>query len=131
MYYLDGVDRLIKERLQVKCYVRYMDDIILIHRDKAFLQKCRVEIEKYCNSELALELNQKTQVGKASNGIDFLGFRHVLTPSGKVVQKLRSSSKIRLKRHLRMLEKLKTENIVDEEYMNIIIVKINNILIIY
>lgn len=34
LYYLDKIDRLIKEKLKVKCYVRYMDDFILIHRDK-------------------------------------------------------------------------------------------------
>ena len=34
--YLNGVDRLVREKLRVKGYVRYMNDIILIHRDKEF-----------------------------------------------------------------------------------------------
>lgn len=39
LYYLDRLDRFIKERLKVKYYVRYMDDGVLIHHDKEFLKK--------------------------------------------------------------------------------------------
>lgn len=117
LFYLNGIDRLVREKLKVKGYVRYMDDIILIHRDKDFLKRCKSEIEKYCNSILDLELNQKTQIGKASIGIDFLGFRHILTPSGKVIRKMRASSKIRLKQHLKKLSKLEKNGRVDKEYV--------------
>lgn len=34
LYYLDRIDRLVKEKLRIKGYVRYMDYFILIHRDK-------------------------------------------------------------------------------------------------
>lgn len=117
LYYLDKIDRLIKEKLKVKCYVRYMDDFILIHRDKKYLQYCLKEINKVCNEELNLELNQKTQIGIAYNGIDFLGFRHVLTPNGKIIRKMRQSSKIRMKKHLKTLNKLRKKEIVDDEYV--------------
>lgn len=117
LYYLNKVDRLIKENLKIKGYVRYMDDMILIHPDKAYLQKCKKIIELYCKKNLKLELNQKTQIGKASLGIDFLGFRHILTRSGKVVRKLRKSSKIRMKRHLKTLNKLYKKQIVDKPYV--------------
>lgn len=93
LLYLNTIDRFIKEQLQVKCYVRYMDDMILIHRDKKYLQKCLYEIEKVCNEKLKLSLNSKTQIGKVQNGIYFLGFRHVLTPNGKIIRKMRQSSK--------------------------------------
>ncbi len=36
LYYLDRLDRFIKERLKVKYYIRYMDDGVLIHHDKEF-----------------------------------------------------------------------------------------------
>ena len=49
-----------------------MDDFILIHRDKRYLQYCLEEINKVCNEELNLELNQKTQIGIAYNGMIFL-----------------------------------------------------------
>lgn len=119
LFYLNKIDRLIKEKLQIKYYIRYMDDMILIHRDKNYLQKCLKEIETTCQKELHLSLNQKTQIGMVKNGIDFLGYRHILTQNGVIIRKLRSSSKIRLKRHLKNLSKLKEKGIVDEEYTNI------------
>ena len=117
LYYLNKIDRLIKEELGVKCYVRYMDDFILIHRDKEFLQYCLKRISKVCKNELNLELNHKTQIGLAYNGIDFLGFRHILTDKGKVIRKLRFSSKKRMRKHLNSIKKLKTKNLIDDEYI--------------
>lgn len=46
LYYLDRIDRLVKEKLRINGYVRYMDDFILIHRDKRYLQYCLEEINK-------------------------------------------------------------------------------------
>ena len=119
LFFLDRIDRLVKEELRIKCYVRYMDDFILIHRDKKYLQHCLKRINEVCNNELDLELNQKTQIGIASNGIDFLGFRHTLSNSGKVIRKLRLSSKKRLRRHLKTLSKLQSKGIIDKEYVDI------------
>lgn len=118
LYYLDKIDRLIKEKLKIKCYVRYMDDFILIHRDKKYLQYCLKIITKFCNEELNLELNQKTQIGIAYNGIDFLGFNHILTSSGKVIRKLRFSSKQRMRKHIKTIKKLKDKSIIDEKYVS-------------
>ncbi|MGN0974206.1 MAG: reverse transcriptase domain-containing protein [Bacilli bacterium] len=119
LFYLNSVDRLIKEKLRIKSYTRYMDDMILIHKDKSYLQKCLKEIESLCNDKLQLSLNNKTQIGKVSNGIDFLGYRHILNNNGKVIVKLRSSSKRRLLTHLKVLKKLEIKNIIDEEYIYI------------
>ena len=69
--------------------------------------------------KLKVELNSKTQIGKVKNGIDFLGFRLILTETGKVIKKLRGSSKRRIKRHLKNLKKLEDKGIVDREYVNI------------
>lgn len=117
LLYLNKVDRLIKEKLQIRGYIRYMDDMILIHRDKEYLKKCLVEIENICREELNLSLNEKTGIGKVKDGIDFLGYRHILNSNGKIIRKLRQSSKIRLKRHLKTLSKLKAKKIVDEDYV--------------
>lgn len=117
LLYLNKVDRLIKEKLQVKSYIRYMDDMILIHSDKDFLKECLRQIRCLCSKELQLQLNNKTQIGRVDNGIDFLGFNYTLTPTGKVLIKLRSSSKIRMKKHIRTLKKLKTNHYVDDDYI--------------
>lgn len=52
LYYLDGLDRLIKEKLRIKYYTRYMDDMILIHPDKNYLKECLHEMEIYLAKEL-------------------------------------------------------------------------------
>jgi len=117
LFYLNGIDHFIKEKLRIKYYIRYMDDMILIHSDKNYLQYCLKEIKRKCQEELKLELNDKTQIGKVSNGIDFLGYHHKVTKTGKIIRRLRSSSKIRLQRHLNLLIKLYRNNTVDQDYV--------------
>lgn len=77
--YLHKLDHFVKHQLRVKYYVRYMDDIILVHQDKAQLQQWRQLIEQFLQNELHLRTNSKTQVFPVnrSNGrsVDFLGYR--------------------------------------------------------
>ena len=101
LYYLDGLDRLIKEKLRIKYYTRYMDDMILIHPDKDYLKECLHEMKSYLTKELKLEFNEKTQIHAIRQGVDFLGFHFYLTETGKVIRTLRQSAKKRLKRRLR------------------------------
>jgi len=103
LYYLDCVDRLIKEKFQIKYYSRYMDDFVLLHHDKEYLRNCLDEIRKVCKSDLKLELNDKTQIFPLKNGVDFLGWHFYLTDSGKVIRKLRNSKKKNLKKRLKQL----------------------------
>lgn len=119
LLYLNVIDRYIKENLRVKSYIRYMDDMILIHRDKSYLQYALSKIKQKCEDELKLYLNQKTQIGIVKNGIDFLGYRHILNENGSITRKLRVSSKQRLKKHLKTLHKLREKDIVDDEYVYI------------
>lgn len=104
--YLSCLDHFIKEKLQIKHYVRYMDDFLLIHPDKEYLRFCRTEIERYVGEELKLKLNNKTHIFPLRNGVDFLGFHTYLTESGKVIRKLRQSSKSRTKRKLKKFKVL-------------------------
>jgi len=104
LYYLDVVDRLIKEKLKIKYYVRYMDDFVLIHRDKNYLQYCLSKIRQLCGEQLFIELNQKTQIFPLKNGADYLGWHLYLTETGKVIRKLRTASKKRMRRRLKLLQ---------------------------
>lgn len=119
LFYLDRVDRLIKEQLHIRYYVRYMDDMILVHHDKAYLKYCKNRIEQCCEKVLHLSLNQKTQIAPLKSGIDFLGFRTILTPSGKVIRLLRSQAKTRLRHNMRTLSRLKEQGLVDDEYVKV------------
>ena len=99
--YLDGLDRLVKERLRVKRYTRYMDDGVLVHEDKGFLKRCLAEMHDYVQCERGLTFNEKTQIVPLSQGIDYLGFHLYLTETGKVVRRLRASNKKRMKAKLK------------------------------
>lgn len=105
IYYLDPLDRLIKERLRVKHYIRYMDDWILLHPDRAFLEHCLKEIRRMVEEKLNLKLNPKTQIFAIGEGVEFLGWRFFLTDTGKVIRKLRPSSKLRIQRRMKVLWK--------------------------
>lgn len=104
LYYLDPLDRLIKEKFRIKHYVRYMDDMVLIFHDKDYLKKCLQTMNYFVQDKLKLEFNQKTQIFPIKNGVDFLGFHFYLTDTGKVVRKLRRSSKVRFKNRLKQLQ---------------------------
>ena len=75
-----------------------MDDMILIHRDKSYLQYSLTKIREKCENELKLSLNQKTQIGIVKNEIDFLEYRHILDEDGSITRKLRVSSKQKTKK---------------------------------
>ena len=87
LLYLSSLDHMIKEKLGIKFYGRYMDDFYLIHEDKEYLRYCWKEIERHVN-ELGLSLNAKTNIYPLKNGIDFLGFHSYLTESGAVIRKV-------------------------------------------
>lgn len=105
LFYLDPLDRFIKEKLRIKYYVRYMDDLVLLSQDKEYLSDCLKIMQKIVNNDLLLEFNEKTQIFPLKNGVDFLGFHFYLTDSGKVVKKLRRSSKVRFKNRMKKLQK--------------------------
>lgn len=104
LYYLDPVDRLVKEKLRVRWYTRYMDDFLLLHPSKEYLKHCLAEIRALAD-ELKLELNDKTQIFPLKQGVDYLGFHFYLTETGKVVRLLRTSGKRRFKRKMKAMRK--------------------------
>ncbi len=82
---LNDLDHYIKEVLRVKHYVRYMDDFVLFHPDKAFLQNCLKEIQSHVEA-LGLKLNGKTTIYPLSQGIKMIKWRFVITDSGRILQ---------------------------------------------
>ncbi len=103
IYYLDGFDRLIKENMRIKYYSRYMDDCVIIHEDKAYLQNGLVRLRTYLGEELKLEFNDKTQIFPLRQGVNYLGFHVFLTDSGKIVKRVRQSTKCKYRRRLKYM----------------------------
>jgi retron-type reverse transcriptase len=71
---LDPLDHYIKG-MGVKFYARYMDDFVIVHRDKAFLRALWKDIEEFLNEKLTLKLNPKTTIYPGKHGIDYCGYR--------------------------------------------------------
>lgn len=99
---LDDFDRWVKERLRAKYYIRYMDDFILVHADKAFLEDCLRQIAQRL-ATLGLELNAKTHVHPLRQGVMFLKWRFILTDSGKVVRRMSKQSIAKERRKLKKM----------------------------
>lgn len=106
IYYPNILDHFIKEKLRVKFYGRYMDDLYLIHRDKQFLESCLVEIQRVCK-KLAITVNlKKTRIVKLSHGLLFLKGKYSLLETGRVLALPCRDASIRVKRKLKKFKAL-------------------------
>lgn len=115
---LNTLDHFIKEKLHIKHYIRYMDDFILIHENKQYLQYCLREIAKLL-ANIKLTLNPKTTIRKLSQGVNFLKWRFVLTDSGKIVMRKDKRCIIKQRRKMRALKrKLEAGEISIEDVRN-------------
>lgn len=106
---LNDIDHGIKERKRIKHYVRYMDDLILIHESKDVLKDCmlyiRNELEK-----MGLKLSEKkTQVFPITQSIHFLGYSFRLTETGKIVKRVLPQKVSHERRKLKRMKKLVDE----------------------
>ncbi len=72
--YLDVLDQFVKHVLRVKHYIRYVDDMILLHEDPAQLNAWHDAIEAFLPERLGLQLNPaKTVRQPIPRGVDFVG----------------------------------------------------------
>lgn len=75
--FLASFDRWLKEEKKVKYYIRYMDDIVILHEDKEYLHSLHKDIEEYLREVLDLTVKDNWQVFPSRvRGIDFVGYRH-------------------------------------------------------
>lgn len=91
-----------------------MDDFYIICESKQRLQEALVVIRQHL-AERGLELNQKTNIFPLRNGLDFLGFHTYIDDAGRVIRKVRKSSRDRMKRKLRKYAALYQRGEIDRE----------------
>ncbi len=73
--YLNHLDYFVKHKLKAKYYIRYVDDFVILHKDKKVLFEYLDKITKYLRF-LKLELHpDKSEIHALRNGITFLGYR--------------------------------------------------------
>ena len=77
--YLNELDHFVKEYIQAKYYLRYMDDFIVVSTDKEYLKKVLADVQWFVECTLKLKLNPKTRIFPASHGVDFAGYRTFTT----------------------------------------------------
>jgi len=98
--YMNEIDQFVKHGLRAKYYGRYVDDMILFHRDPAVLNGWLREIQTFLEESLAMKLHpNKIWLNRVNVGIDFVGF--VIKP-GRVY--LRNHSLNRCKQKIRAWE---------------------------
>lgn len=96
--YLDPLDHFAKEGLHTRWYIRYMDDFVMLSRDKQ-------QVRDWCDataqflSQCGLRLNPKTAILRAAHGIPFVGYR--IWPC---YRRIRQSTLRRIRRRLRDLQ---------------------------
>ncbi len=74
--YLNELDQFVKHQLKVNYYLRYVDDFVIIHRDKTQLEKYKLEINTFLLEKLKITLHpEKSKIIPLSRGIPLLGFR--------------------------------------------------------
>jgi retron-type reverse transcriptase len=96
--YLNRFDHFVKEVLRCRYYIRYMDDFVVLEKDKARLHQVKVEMAAYL-AGFRLKLHaHKCQIFPVKDGTDFLGYQVFPTH-----RRLRPSSVRRARRRLRGL----------------------------
>jgi retron-type reverse transcriptase len=114
--YLDRLDHYVKEELRETYYLRYMDDFVIMSREKSHLNELKATLAEYLSRELALHLNPKTGVFPCSHGLNFCGYRiwstHMLP---------RKANVYRMQRRLRRMAKLYANNKISKENVNAVL----------
>lgn len=97
-HHLVGLDRFVKEKLRVRAYVRYMDDLVLWHPEKEMLRSAKNAVQDYLETELHLSLKPEA-FNRSCSGLPFLGY-HIFPYHVRLLQK----SKQRFVRKLRRID---------------------------
>lgn len=72
---LDSLDHYAKEHLNIKYYLRYMDDFIVICANKNDAQNVFWDLRIYAECYMGLTLNQKSRIFPLNKGLNFCGYR--------------------------------------------------------
>lgn len=74
--YLGELDNFVKHELKAKHYIRYVDDFLILDRNRNQLEKYKREINRFLLENLKLELHpDKSRIIPLRCGITILGFR--------------------------------------------------------
>lgn len=118
LLYLNEFDRIIKEQYQMKCHVRYMDDIIILSKDKKQLQELFKYLREYAERQLKLKFNGKSQIQPLCKSVDFLGWKFHVSPSKRLILTLANDKRRQRKIKIRTIKKQLEKGIIDLDNYN-------------
>lgn len=98
--YLNEMDQYAKHEMRVQHYIRYMDDIVVLHKDKSELRDILIESDLFLQSELHLQINNKTKIDNINHGVEFVGRR--IWPTH---MKLKKETVKNMKKRLKYIQK--------------------------
>lgn len=109
--YLNGFDHFVKEELQVKKYLRYVDDFSLFSDDWQFLSDARLAIEEYLANQLRLKIHPiKSQLFETRLGANYVGFR--ILPN---LIRVRTDNLRRARRRLKFMQRKSNQGKINSE----------------
>ncbi len=72
--HLDALDQFVKHQLRCRHYIRYVDDMIMLHESPQQLNAWRNAVDQFLRDRLRLQINPgKTILQPVDRGIDFVG----------------------------------------------------------
>ncbi len=109
--YLNELDQYATKTLKLNRYYRFMDDIVILVRTKEEAKEAWKKIEQFLKEELALELNDKTNIFKSKQGVNFCGYK-----INEYRLKVRDKGKNKFKKKVKkLLIEIKNGNISSKE----------------
>lgn len=103
---LDPLDHVAKDRMGIRCYVRYMDDAVAILPTREQAEEALAAFGDTLHT-LGFELNpKKSRVYPLRDGIEFLGFDFRLTDTGKALMMMRPEKVKEMRRRIRRMARL-------------------------
>jgi len=94
--YMNELDQYAKHDMRIRHYIRYMDDVVILHQEKKELHRILEEIEVFLSYELKLQLNNKTSIRPIRDGIEYVGYR-IWSTHRKLSKKTAKKMKARFK----------------------------------
>lgn len=109
--YLNEMDWYIKKELHIKYYSRFMDDSIILVKTKPEAIQVLEKIQEFLKKNLHLELNNKTQIFKSSQGVNYCGYK-----INEYRLKIRDKGKKKLKKKIKYLRyEIKNERMTSKD----------------
>jgi len=119
IFYLYQLDHYIINNLRLKHMVRYMDDYVILCRDKDKLKSALKEINEKIEKDYKLKLNKKkTFIVDCYNGFDFLGYKFNIQ-NNNIIINVKKENKRRMKKNIKKNNYLYKNGLISyKQYFN-------------